>query len=169
MSLCVHIVLQCIAFLRYAAQTLLYIPQSAFHFKILSFSVKIIFKFFTVQVPKFKCTPDSFSIHSFRPRQGVSSRPTMKLAYHPAEIVLLPKSLSRVQLGAKADRSPPARTDAQNSWNCTFSLTNGFLTFVTCKLRMKLGSILLRCCIFIDRALSLQVSPGGDQSSSWRT
>lgn len=50
MSLCVHIVLQCIAFLRYAAQTLLCIPQIAFYFVILYFSVKIIFKFFTVQV-----------------------------------------------------------------------------------------------------------------------
>lgn len=169
MSLCVHIVLQCVAFLRYAAQTLLYIPQSAFYFVILSFSVNIIVKFFTVQVPKFKCTPDRFSIHSFRPRQGVSSRPTMKLAYHPSEIVLLPKSFSRVQLRTNADRSPPARTDAQNSWNCTFSTTNGFITFFTFKLCMKLGSILLRCCIFIDRALSLQVSPGGAQSSSWRT
>ena len=137
-SLCIHIVLQCIEFLRYAAQTLLYIPQSPFYFVILSFPVKLIFKIFTIQVPKFKCTPNRFSIHSLRPRQGVSSRPTMNLAYHPAEIVLLPKSLSRVQLGTNADQSPPARTDVKNSSNCTFSPTNGFLTFFACKLGKKL-------------------------------
>ena len=50
MSLCVHIVLQCIAFLRYAAQTLLYIPKCAFYFVILSFSIKIILNF-----SQFKC------------------------------------------------------------------------------------------------------------------